>query len=84
MTTVGGTHDSVIVVAVFAVVLVSVIWVGIAVALRVVGVVCVLDVLVDLIGPAIRRRQIIKWPAGGVEERRPEVDKPTPATNVCR
>jgi len=45
-----GTHDSVIVVAAFAVVLVSVILVGIAVALRVVGVVYVLDVLGDLLG----------------------------------
>ncbi len=62
----GRTHDSVIVVAVFAVVLVSVVLVGIAVALRVVGVVYVLDVLGDLLGPVVRRRQIIKWTAGGV------------------
>ena len=62
----GGTHGSVIVVAAFAVVLVSVILVGIAVALRVVGVGYVLDVLGESLDPVVRHRQIIKWTAGGV------------------
>ncbi len=61
----GGTPDVVIVVAACAVVMVSVIWVGICCALRVANIVYVFDVLDDLIGPVVRRRQIIKWTAGG-------------------
>ena len=57
--------DEVIVVAAFAVVRVGLIWVGlaVAVALRFAGVVRVLDVLGELLGPVVRR----KWTA--VEER---------------
>jgi len=40
-------------------VLVSVTWVGVAVALRVVGVVHVLDVLGEWLGPVVRRGQMI-------------------------
>ena len=61
-----GTPDRVIVVAGFAVVLVSVIWVGIVAALRVAGVVHVLDVLGDLPGPIARSRNTIQWTVGGV------------------
>ena len=50
----------VIVVSAFAVVLVSVTWVGIAVALRVAGGVHVLDVLGGLLGPVVRHGQKIK------------------------
>ena len=56
----GGTSDRVIVVVAFPVVLVSVIYVGIVVALRVAGVVHMFDVLGDLLGPVGRRRQIIR------------------------
>ena len=62
----GETPDRVIVVAGFAVVLVSVIWVGIVVAPRVAGVVLVLGVLGDLLGPVVRRRHTIQRRAGGV------------------
>ena len=54
VTTVEGQPDRVVVVAAFAMALVSVIWVGIAVAPRVAGVVHVLDVLGDLLGPVVR------------------------------
>ena len=60
----GGTPDGVIVVPAFAVVLVSVIWVGIVVAPRVAGVVHGLDVLGDLLGPIVRRNNIVE--CGGV------------------
>ena len=62
----GGRPDRVIVVAVFAMVLVSVIWVGIVVVPRVAGVVLVLDVLGGLLGPVVRRRHTIQWRAGDV------------------
>ena len=52
----GGTPDIDIVVAAFAVVLVSVIWVGIPTTLRDVGVVHVLDVLGNFFGPVVHRR----------------------------
>ena len=54
-----------------AVVLVDIPGVGIGIALRVVGVLCVLDVLdvlSDLLGPVVRRGQIMKWAAGEVWE----------------
>jgi hypothetical protein len=51
------TPNGVIVAVVFAVVLVSVTGVGIAVALRVAGAVCAPDVLGDLIGPVTRHGQ---------------------------
>ena len=57
------TPDGVIVVAAFAVVRVGLIWVGVVVALRFAGVVRVLDVLGELLGPVVHR----KWTA--VEER---------------
>jgi len=53
------TPVRVIVVAAFAMVLVSVTWVGDAVALRVVGVVHVLDVLGEQLGPVVHREQMI-------------------------
>ena len=68
----GGTPDKVIVVAVFAVVLMSVIWVGIVVAPRVAGVVHELDVLGDLLGPVGRRRQTIKCTSGRSVKREEE------------
>ena len=55
------TPDRVIVVAMFAVVQVDLIWVGVAVALGFTGVVRVLDVLGELLGPVVRR----KWTAVG-------------------
>ena len=54
-----GTPDGVIVVAAFAVVLVGLTWVGVAVGQRVAGVVHMLDVLGDLLGPVVRG----KWTA---------------------
>ena len=53
------THDGVIVVAMSAVVLTGLIWVVVAVALGFAGVVRVLDVLGELLGPVARR----KWTA---------------------
>ena len=53
------TPDGVIVVAMYAVVLVGLIWVGVAVELGFAGVVRVLDVLGELLGPVVRR----KWTA---------------------
>ena len=52
------TTDGVMVLATFAMVLVSTTWVGAAVALRAVIAVHVLNVLVDLLGPAILCGQI--------------------------
>ena len=51
------TPDGVIVVPAFAAVRVGLIWVGVAVAvaLRFAGVVCVLDVLGELLGSVVRR-----------------------------
>ena len=60
-----GTPDGVIVVAAFAVVRVGLIWVRVAVALRFAGVVRVLDVLGELLGPVVRR----KWTAGEREDK---------------
>ena len=54
-----------------AVVLVSVAWVGIAVALWVAGVVRMLDAFGDLLGPVVRRGNLIKWAVGGVWRERP-------------
>ena len=62
------TPDGVIVAAVLAVVLVSMSSVGITTALRVAGVMDVLDVLGDLLGPVTRRGQIIKQAVGEVWE----------------
>ena len=61
------TPDGVIAVAAFAVVRVGLIWVGVAVAvaLRFAGVVRVLDVLGELLGPVVRR----KWTAVEREEK---------------
>ena len=59
------TPDGVKVAAGFAAVLVSVVWVGIVVSLRGAGAVRMLDVFGDLLGPVVRRGQIIKWTAGG-------------------
>ena len=53
------TPDGDIVVAAFAIVLVSVTWVGVTVALRVSGVVHVLDVLSEWLGPVACHGQII-------------------------
>ena len=58
------TPDGDIVVAAFAVVLVGLTWVGVAVALRVAGIVHMLDVLGDLLGPVVRG----KWTAVKSEE----------------
>ena len=55
------TPDRVIVVAMFAVMRVDLIWVGVAVALGFAGVLRVLDVLGELLGPVVRR----KWTAVG-------------------
>ena len=51
------TFDTVIVVAMFAVMLVSLPWVGVAVAPRFAGVVDMLDVLCDLFGPVVHRKR---------------------------
>ena len=59
------TSDGVIVVAMFAVILVSLFLVRVADALQVAGVVHVLDVLGELLDPVVRR----KWPAVGREEK---------------
>ena len=63
----GRATPGVIVVAAFAVVRVGLIWVGVAVAvaLRFAGVVRVLDVLGELLGPVVRR----KWTAVEREEK---------------
>ena len=53
------TPNGIIVVAAFAMVLVSVTWVGVAVALRVAGVVHVPDALGEWLGPVVCRGQII-------------------------
>ena len=58
------TPDGVIVVAAFAVVLVGLTWVGVAVGQRVAGVVHTLDVLGDLLGPVVCG----KWTAVKSEE----------------
>ena len=82
------TPDRVIVVAAFAVVLLSVTWVRTAVALRVDGVVHVLDVLGGLLGPVVRMDKNT-MDGGGVWTWRKNggrvfIDTSTPATNACR
>ena len=60
------TPDGVEDAAGFAVVPVCVTWVGIAVALRVAGVVRMFRVFDDLLCPVVRRGQIIKWTVSDV------------------
>ena len=54
---------------------------GFVVALRAAGVVRVLDVLGDLIGPVVRGGQTMEWTAGSIERGWPEDDIPTPAAD---
>ena len=63
-----GTPDGVEGAEGFAVVPVCVTWVGIAVALRVAGVVRMFRVFDDLLCPVVRCGQIIKWTVGGVDK----------------
>ena len=74
------TPDGVIVVAAFAVVRVGLIWVGVAVARRFAGIMRVLDVLGELLGPVVRR----KWTAVEREEKYWLVDTATPASTRRR